>query len=122
MATELTQMYQAKYPALKVRRYCEQDPFDNLNEADLIITTVISAGTAVDIANLRVVVQTVCISSSVANIQTLGRLRKLSGDRDTRFCYIYADNLNKQRSYHNRRVELFSNRVANHKFLTARYS
>lgn len=122
MATQLTEMYAKEYPSLKVLRYCEQDPFENLYAADIIVTTVISAGTAVDIPNLRVVVQTVCISSSVQNIQTLGRLRKLKDNKDTRFCYLYADNLNKQRAYHNRRVELFASRVANHKFMSARFN
>jgi superfamily II DNA or RNA helicase len=119
MATYLTERYTQLYPDKVVNRYCEQDPFENLTEADIIVTTVISAGTAVDIPNLRVVVQTVCISSSVANIQTLGRLRKLVG-KDTRFCYLYAENLNKQRQYHQRRLELYSARVANHKCLRAR--
>lgn len=122
MATELTERYTNLYPDKVVRRYCEEDPFDNLNEGEIIVTTVISAGTAVDIADLRVVVQTVCISSSVSNIQTLGRLRKLKDNKDTRFCYLFADNIPKQKQYHYRRIELFRDRVASHRTFKARAS
>ena len=119
-ATTLTQRFALKYPHLKVRRYVEEDPSSNLEEADIIITTVISAGTGLDIPNLRVVVQTVCISSTPANIQNLGRLRKLPDGKDTRFCYLFAENLNKQRNYHYKRLEIFQNRVATHRTLRAR--
>ena len=122
MATELTQRYEQLYPEKVVRRYCEDDPFENVNEGEIIVSTVLSAGTAIDISNLRVVVQTVSISSSVSNIQTLGRLRKLKDGKDTRFCYLFADNLPKQKQYHYRRIELFRTRVASHRTFKARAS
>lgn len=122
LATILAERYAGLYPEKVVRRYCESDPFDHINEGEIIVTTVISAGTAIDIPNLRVVVQTVSISSSVSNIQTLGRLRKLKDNKDTRFCYIYAENLPKQRQYHSRRIDLFRGRVASHLMYRARYS
>ena len=120
MATELTQRYEQMHPDKVVRRYCEDDPFEHVNEGEIIVSTVLSAGTAIDIADLRVVVQTVSISSSVSNIQTLGRLRKLKGGRDTRFCYLFADNLPKQKQYHYRRLELFRTRVASHRTFRAK--
>ena len=120
LATLLTERYRQLHPDKITNRYCEEDPFDNLYSADIIVSTVISAGTAVDIPELRVVVQTVSISSPVSNIQVLGRLRKLTGGRDTRFCYIYAENLNKQRQYHYKRIDLFRDRVATHKSLRVR--
>ena len=64
-----------------------------------------------DIPNLRVVIQTVSVSSIQANIQNFGRLRKLK-DRDTKYCYLYCNNIPKQKDYHMRRVELFRDRAA----------
>lgn len=122
MATLLTKRYTEMYPDKLVNRYCEEDPFENILEGEIVVTTVISAGTAIDIPDLRTVIQTVSISSSVANIQTLGRLRKLKGNKDTRFCYIYAENLPKQKQYHYKRLELFRGRVASHQCFRARAS
>lgn len=122
LATILTQRYEKMYPDKIVKRYCQEDPFDHIKEGEIIVTTVISAGTAIDIPDLRTVIQTVSISSTVSNIQTLGRLRKLSNDRDARFCYVYAENLVKQRQYHYKRIELFRERVASHRFFKARVS
>jgi len=111
-ATYLTEHLKMVYNNYVVNRYCEDDPYENLMQSDIIVSTVISAGTAVDIKNLRVVIQTIAISSSVANIQTLGRLRKLE-DRDTKFCYLYCNNIAKHREYHLKRMDLFKNRVKN---------
>lgn len=112
LATKLTKELSICYPEFKVNRYCEDDPYENLLESDIIVSTIISAGTGVDIPKLRVVIQTVSISSIVSNVQSLGRLRKLP-DRDVKFCYLYASNIDKQKDYHLRRMELFRSRVAN---------
>lgn len=119
-ATMLTEIFKKLLPHLVVRRYCEEDPDEHLYESDLVISTVISSGTAVDIEDLRVVIQTVNISSAPQNIQNLGRLRKLKGDKDTRFAYLYAENIRKQRMYHQRRLELFAPRVATHRMFKAK--
>ncbi|EKD89699.1 MAG: hypothetical protein ACD_33C00005G0014 [uncultured bacterium] len=109
LASNLVKHLTLRYPKFNVKRYCEDDPYDNLHNSDIIVSTVISAGTAVDIKDLRVCIQTISISSSVSNLQSLGRLRKLS-DRDVKFCYLYAGNLNKQKEYHIKRVELFKDK------------
>ena len=109
MATKLVKHFQEHYPGKIVNRYCEEDPYENLMTADIIVTTVISAGTGVDIPNLRTGIQTVSISSTASNLQSYGRLRHLP-DRDTKFCYLYCNNLNKQKQYHMKRVELFTPR------------
>jgi hypothetical protein len=84
------------------------------------VTTIISAGTAVDKANLRTVIQTVSVSSTVANIQNLGRLRKLDDGKDVRFAYLYAENIRKQVQYHHRREDLFAPRCASHRTFKAK--
>lgn len=112
LATRLADALRSFYPEFKVKRYCEEDSYEEMLGGDIIVSTPISAGTALDIPRLRVAIQTVSISSAPTNIQILGRLRKLT-DRDVKFCYIYANNINKQREYHHKRVELFRPRVAN---------
>lgn len=112
LANKLVGYLSAKYPERVVKRYCEDDPYEDLMTGEIVVTTVLSAGTGVDIPNLRVGIQTVSISSPSSNIQTLGRLRKLP-DRDVKFCYLYSPNIGKQRQYSQKRVELFQPRVAN---------
>jgi len=119
LATQLTDVLSKVYPDKDVRRYCEDDPYENLMDSDITVSTVLSSGTALDIPNLRVVVQTVSISAPVANIQNLGRLRQLP-DRDVKFCYLYSDDITKQKQYHLARVNLFTNRVANIVYRRAR--
>lgn len=120
LATMLADIYKKLLPHLKVNRYCEDDPEENLYESDIIISTVISSGTAVDIKNLRVVLQTVSISSAPQNIQNLGRLRRLDDGKDVRFGYLFAENIHKQVQYHNRRQDLFAARVASHRTYKAK--
>lgn len=112
LATQLTEYLKEIYTDKVVNRYCENDPYTNLQTSDIIVSTVISSGTAVDIENLRVVIQTVAISSTVSNIQSLGRLRDLK-NRDVKFCYLYTNTVAKQKEYHLKRVEIFTNLTAN---------
>lgn len=110
MATRLTEYLSKKYPGLIVNRYCEKDSFDNLINSDIIVSTPISAGTAVDIKKLRVVILTVNISSVVSNLQILGRLRKQ--ELDVKFCYLYCVNIPKHVEYHKKKKELFLTKVS----------
>lgn len=111
MCTDLTNYLKKEYPQLDIRRYVEDDLYENVIESDIRVTTVLSAGTAVDIPMLTCALQTVSISSSVANLQSFGRLRKLK-DRDVRFYYLYCRQLPKQIEYHQKRLELFRERAA----------
>lgn len=98
------------------RTYLESDPYENAMEPDIIVSTVLSAGTALDIPNLRVAIMTISVDSPVSNLQTLGRLRKLK-DRDVHFYYLFCGSIPKHVEYHQNKVELFKNRVACHKTL-----
>lgn len=111
MCTELVQYLRAMYPNKDVRRYVEDDPYENIMEADITVSTILSSGTALDIPNLRVVLNTISIDSAQANVQTLGRLRKLP-DRDVWFYYFYCEQFDKHKQYHDRRKALLRDRVA----------
>lgn len=113
MASKLVEFLSYTYPDKIVKRYCQEDSYEeNLMKGEIVVSTVLSAGTGVDISNLRVVIQTVSISSSTSNIQSLGRLRYLK-DRDVKFIYTYSKRIPKQVAYHKKRVELFLPRTRN---------
>lgn len=75
---------------LKVGRYIAVDPWENLLNNNIVITTLGSAGTAVDIPNLTTVINTVVIKSKKLNIQNVGRLRQIP-DREVNYIYFYTE-------------------------------
>ena len=121
MCYEIKKHIQKHYKEFDVRTYVEGQPLEDALEPNVIITTYQSGGTAIDIPNLRFVLQTVSISSTTANIQILGRLRKLP-DRETKFYYIYCRQLSKQYFYHQRRMEIYRSRALSIKELESTVS
>lgn len=113
MARVLEDLMRKKYKGYKIKTYVEGEPLENATESDICISTIISAGTAIDIPKLRVSIMTISINSPVSNVQALGRLRYLN-DRDTRFYYLYCSNVPKQVEYHRNKIELFKDRVRSH--------
>lgn len=110
MATIMTERLQAKYPTLDVRRYVEQDPYENVIEADIRVTTQQSAGTAVDISGLMTNITMDNMRSPVAAIQCLGRLRKPKSGTP-RYFEVFCDNIKKHRQFAKERREILSERV-----------
>ena len=110
MAETLVKAITLKWPWLDTRTYLEKDDYRNVIDPDIRVTTILSGGTAVDIPNLRVSIMTNSIDSPISNIQCLGRLRKLK-DRDVRFYYLYCSTIPKQLEYHQKKLELFKDRV-----------
>jgi len=99
LATLLTNFLKRKYPKIDVRRYVEDDPYENLHEADLTISTNLAASVGHDIKQLIFVLQTVSISSIQTNLQSYGRLRKLE-NKETHFYYIYCKDIDNQVRMH----------------------
>jgi superfamily II DNA or RNA helicase len=114
MCTRITTYLQRFLPDKDIRRYVESDPYENIINGEIIISTILSAGTAFDIPNLRVILMTTNIQSPVSNLQTLGRLRELK-DRDVKFYYIWSPSIKKQVDYHYKKKELFANEAICHK-------
>lgn len=71
---------QSFYPNLKVLSYVGDDEETNL-EADIIVSTIGSAGEGLDVPDLVHVLNTVSIASEVRILQLLGRLRKLKNSQ-----------------------------------------
>ena len=94
--------FKQQYPDLDVRKYTAEDPYENVIDPDIRITTILSTGTAVDIPNLVMVLNTINIFSGQANIQTLGRLRKID-NKELKYIYIYCQQIAKHNQYHRHR-------------------
>lgn len=114
MCTKIVEYLKEIYPKLDIRRYVEDDPFINIIEPDIRVTTIISGGTAVDIPDLRCAIMTNAIQSPVSNLQAMGRLRQLK-DRDVKFYYTYCEQIPKQVQYHKKKIELFEDRAVDQK-------
>jgi hypothetical protein len=100
-------------PTLEVSRYVAEDDYEVLMESDISVSTALSAGTGVDVPGLRFSLMTTNVSSSQANIQIVGRLRKLKDwpDVEPEFMYILARNLPKHMEYHEKKKKLLRPRV-----------
>lgn len=115
MCLKIRDTHRKRYPDLKVETKLSGDPEKNL-EADIIVSTLGSAGTALDIPNLRRVYMSTSIDSPVANLQALGRLRNL-GDGNKIFAYSYCEQIQKHKKYHYGKLSLFQDRVKSTKNL-----
>lgn len=111
--TLLTEHLQKRYPDLDIRRYVMGDPYQNLMEADISVSTIKSAGTAVDIDGLRVTLMTDAMSSRQANEQTVGRLRRLKKwpDVTPEFIYLVCEDIPQHVIYHERKREFLQDKV-----------
>lgn len=110
LCTKIVEYLKKEFPKYDIRRYVESDPYENVIDADIRVSTVLSAGTALDIPNLRAVIQTDSKLSPVSNLQSIGRLRELK-DRDVKYFYIYSLDIPKQVLYHKKRLEQINDRI-----------
>lgn len=113
----LVQKYlQAKFKNLKIGRYVSGDKMSVFDECDIVISTVLSAGTAVDIKNLRIGLMTTAINSQQSNEQTLGRTRRLKDfpDITPQFFYFVSTSIDKHVRYHQAKQEAFKGKVLYH--------
>jgi len=99
--------FKKRYPHLNVCMYTEKEDYSIIEKADIICSTVPSAGTALDISGLISVIQTVNIDSISANTQTLGRLREIKGTKVI-FAYLWASDIPPHKKYNRNRLMLFN--------------
>ena len=104
-ATVLANKLAEVYPELDVRRYTQDDPYVNIMDADISVTSLGKASTGYDIQNLITVLMTNSVDSPATNRQAFGRLRNLKG-KEMRFYYTYCKQIGKQVQYHRSRLEL----------------
>ena len=124
MCTLITKFISPMFPDQKVNRYVGEDDYADLHTADIVVSTIQSAGTAVDVDGLWVVLMTDSIDSIQSNLQVLGRLRKMKGQFlgvTPEFYYIFCNQIEKQVQYHMNKLEHFSGRVIGHRTLLTSY-
>ena len=115
MCDNAVKYLKGKYPNLKVSRYTAKDKMDAF-EADIIVSTVLSAGTAVDIVDLRTTIMTTAIDSQIANDQSLGRTRPVKSypELTPEFNYFVCDDIPKHDVYHRNKKKAFKHKVKYH--------
>lgn len=112
MCTIITNYLKNKYKEFKVNRYVENDPYSDLMDGDMVVSTLGSSGTAIDKPNLTNVALTTAIDSLQSNVQSLGRLRELDGGATkVEFHYFVCDDVQKHLDYHYRKVKLLDQRA-----------
>lgn len=113
----------SKWPSLAINRYVSEDNYEVLLSSDIAVSTLKSAGTAVDIPGLMICLMTDALGSKQGNSQALGRLRVLKDwpGITPEFLYLVCRDIPKHIEYHERKVENFSDKVLSHKTLTMNY-
>ena len=111
---------QNRWPELKVRKYTSGDSYtESLLGADIAVSTLGSAGTAVDIPGLAVAFSTTSVDNIQANVQALGRLRALRGfpGVEAIFLYLVCTDIPQQVKYHENKTAKLRSRVKTHQVL-----
>ena len=122
MCTLLTNYLSMRYKQYNVKRYVSGDPYSDLMESDICVSTLGSAGTAVDIPNLTTVILTVAVDSIQSNIQSLGRLRDLNDGSEVQFYYFACTDIPKHMEYSKRKEEMLNKRAKSYRQLWTRYT
>lgn len=109
-----------KHPSLDIRQYLstdkKKDKDDAMANATVLVSTVLSCGTAVDIPNLRWGFLTIALDSQESNEQALLRTRPLKDfpDTEAEFTYLVCQGIQKHVDYHRRKQEFFAHRAKRH--------
>ena len=109
--TLLHKRYKEKYPNLEVLRYVEDDPFENLENSDVCISTLLSSGTAVDIKGLIRVIMTTALGSSQLNEQAFGRLREIPTRHGLKFVWFCCDSIPQHVAYDTKKQLLLKDKA-----------
>ena len=117
LCTLLTDFLRGKYPTLKVGRYVSADDYNKMLENEITVSTVLSAGTGVDIPGLVYCLMTTAIDSVQTNEQALGRLRKPKQwpDLTPVFTYLYCTDIPRHVVYHVNKKRFFDGKCKVHK-------
>lgn len=101
-ADMLTAWFRDTYPEFNTISYLHGTDDSELEDADVIISTLGSAGTGKDIKGLRTVILFTSFSSRALSLQSLGRLRKLPNDTPE---FIYLVNTALESHKHHAKIK-----------------
>lgn len=116
MCTKATAEIAKRIKSKKVVRYVSKDKMAVMDDADIIVSTVQSAGTAVDIPNLLTSIMTTAMDTQQGNEQTLGRTRpvKAHPGENPEFIYFVCSSIDKHMDYHRNKERFFKGKVVSH--------
>lgn len=117
MCNAASEYFQSKMIDKKVTRYVGSlDKMTVMDDADVIVSTVQSCGTAVDIPNLLTSIMTTAIDSQQSNEQTVGRTRPLKKypDISPEFIYFLCDDIQRHHDYHRNKLKFFTKKALSH--------
>lgn len=106
-----------KYPKIKIGKHVAGCKYEDLLKNDITLSTIKSAGTGVDIINLRECVMFHATDSEKDNIQILGRCRPLKDFPEVtpRFTWLTCMSIPHHTRYANNKKRYLSGRVLEHK-------
>lgn len=115
----LTKFLSMKFPELKIGSYVSGTPYQKVLEQDITVSTIKSAGTGVDIPNVRETLLLQATDSKKDNIQILGRLRHMKDypDHTPRLTYMVCQDIPKHLTYAKNKRGHFEGRVRNHRIM-----
>lgn len=126
LCTLMVERLKKMYPELNVVRYVgsENDSYEEFLEADIAVSTIGSAGTAVDKPNLRTSFMSTAIDSRQSNEQVLGRTRPLKDwpDVTPEFIYFGCVEIEQHCKYHRNKKEFFHGKVVSHMEMYSKYT
>jgi hypothetical protein len=126
MCTLMVERLKKMYPELNIVRYVgsENDSYEDFLEADIAVSTIGSAGTAVDKPNLRSSFMTTAIDSRQSNEQVLGRTRPLKDwpHVTPEFIYFGCLEIDNHMKYHRNKKTFFHSKVLSHGEMISRYA
>lgn len=111
--TLLVDYLRKQFPMYTTERYVGSlgDPDENLMEPVIRVSTLGSAGTAIDIPGLYMSLLTVAIGSSVSNIQGLGRTREMKDGQSPKFVTLVCQDVPQHLRYHEKRRTALNDRI-----------
>lgn len=116
MCKYMATQFARAYSNLTVSTYVQDDDYQVLFENDVIISTLGSAGTGIDLPGLITVLQTISVGSYQANVQAMGRLRK-HPSKEVDYVYFYCKNLPKHYELNKQREESLRDKVKSYTYL-----
>lgn len=118
----LERFYRAQ--GLSVSKYTQEDPTSALYDNDIVVSTLKSAGTGVDIPGLRTVIMTVAVGSMQINIQSLGRLRELKmfPGVTPSFIYTCCTDIAPHMQYHRKKLQIFADKTLSQRTMNSGFS
>lgn len=109
--------FDRKLPDMEIGVYVSGSETKVLDESDIIISTVESLGTAMDIPGLKVICLTRSIDKFEKNEQIKGRLRKMKGkweNIEPILVYLVGNNIPKHLDYHENKLKFWKKLVSRH--------